>query len=148
MKGTTNMKTTHILLTMALLLGSVSTYAQEIRPFMKTSIPFGFIVGNQSFPAGDYTISSVQSQHLILLQSTNGTHVTFAGTNAKYALEPSAHSKLVFQHSGSAYFLSEIWKQGDTSGRELLGGKRRKELVGDSSTGNVATVIASAVSGN
>lgn len=142
------MKTTHILLTMALLLGSVSSYAQEIRPLMKTSIPFGFTVGNQSFPAGDYTISSVGSQHLILLQSTNGAHVTFAGTNAKYVREPSAYSKVVFQHSGTAYFLSEIWKQGDITGRELVGGNRRKELVGDSSTGDVATVIASAVSRN
>jgi hypothetical protein len=131
---------------MALLLGSVSSYAQEIRPLMKASIPFGFTVGNQSFPAGDYTISSVQLQHLILLQSTNGAHVTFAGTHTKYVPEPSAHSKLVFQHSGSAYFLSEIWKQGDTSGRQLPGGNRPKELVGDSSTGDVATVIASAVS--
>jgi hypothetical protein len=80
------MKTTHILLTMALLLGSVSSYAQEIRPLMKASIPFGFTVGNQNFPAGDYTISSVQLQHLILLQSTNGAHVTFAGTHTKSVL--------------------------------------------------------------
>ena len=142
------MKTTHILLTMALLLGSVSSYAQEIRPLMKASIPFGFTVGNQSFPAGDYTISSVQSQHLILLQSTNGAHVTFAGTHAKYVPEPSAHSKLVFQHFGSAYSLSQIWTQGDTSGRELPGGHRPEELVRDSSTGEGATVIASAVSKN
>jgi hypothetical protein len=142
------MKTTHILLTMALLLGSVSSYAQEIRPLMKTSIPFGFTVGNQSFPAGDYTISSVGSQHLILLQSTNGAHVTFAGTNAKYVREPSAYSKVVFRHSGSAYFLSQIWTQGDTIGRELPGGPHTNELVGDSSTGDAATVIASAISKN
>jgi hypothetical protein len=148
MKGTTNMKTTHILLTMALLLGSVASYAQEIRPLMKASIPFGFIVGNQSFPKGDYTISSVQPQHVILLQSTNGAHVTFAGTHAKYAVRPSAYSKLVFQHSGSAYFLSQIWAQGDTSGRELPVGHNPKELVGDSSTGDAATVIATAVSKN
>jgi hypothetical protein len=136
------MKTTHILLTMALLLGSVSTYAQEIRPLMKTSIPFGFTVGNQSFPAGDYTIWSVELQNLILLRSTNGAHATFAGTHTKYLLEPSAHSKLIFQYSGSAYFLSQIWTQGDTSGRELPGSHRPKELVRDSSTGEVATVIA------
>ena len=102
------MKTTHILLTMALLLGSVSTYAQESQPLMKTSIPFGFTVGNQSFPAGDYTISSIQPYHLIVVQSTNGAHVIFAGINTKYVLEPSAYSKLVFHRSGSAYFLSEI----------------------------------------
>ena len=131
---------------MALLLGSVSSYAaQEIRPLMKASIPFGFIVGNQSFPAGDYTISSVQAQHIILLQSTNGAHVTFARTHAKYVVEPSAYSKLVFQHSGSTYFLSQIWSQGDTSGRELPVGRNPEALVGDSSTGDAATVMASAV---
>ena len=142
------MKITHILFTMALLLGlgSVSSYAQEVRPLMRASIPFGFIVGNQSFPAGDYIISSVQRQYAILLQSTTGAHVTFAGTHAtKYVVEPSEYSKLVFQHSGSAYFLSQIWSQGDTSGRELPVGRNPKELVGDSSTGDATTVIASAV---
>ena len=131
------MKITHILFTMALLLGlgSVSSYAQEIRPLMRASIPFGFIVGNQSFPAGDYIISSVQRQYAIMLQSTTGAHVTFAGTHEKYVVEPPAYSKLVFQHSGSAYFLSQIWSQGDTSGRELPVGRNPKELVGDSSTG-------------
>ena len=142
------MKTTHILLTMALLLGSVSSYAQEIRPLMKASIPFGFIVENQSFPAGDYIISSVQPQHVILLQSTNGAHITFVRTHAKYVVQPSAYSKLVFQHSGSTYFLSQIWAQDDTSALELPVGHDPKELVGDSSTGNAATVIASAVSKN
>ena len=139
------MKITHILFTMALLLGSVSSYAQEIRPLMRASIPFRFIVGNQSFPAGDYIISSVQPQYAILLQSTNGAHVTFAGTHAKYVVEPSAYSKLVFQHSGSTYFLSQIWSQGDTSGRELPVGRNPEALVGDSSTGDAATVVASAV---
>ena len=142
------MKMTHILLTTALLLGSVSSYAQEIQPLMKASIPFGFIVGNQSFPAGNYTILSLQPQHVVVLQSTNGAHVTFVATHAKYVVEPSTYSKLVFQHSGSAYFLSQIWAQGDTSGRELSVGHNPKELGGNSLTGDDTTVIASAVSKN
>jgi hypothetical protein len=147
MKGTTNMKTSYIVLTMALLLGSVSTYAQDIRPLMRASIPFGFTLGNQNFPAGDYIISSVGPQFVILLQSKDGAHVTFARANPAYAVKPFAYSKLVFQHRGSTYFLNQIWTQGDNSGRELLDSRRPpKEFVRNSSATDVATVVASAVS--
>lgn len=69
------MKTIRLLLTIALLLGAVSVYVHaETQPFLKASIPFSFTVGHRSFPAGDYTISTVQVQarDVILLQSSDG----------------------------------------------------------------------------
>jgi hypothetical protein len=111
---------------------------------IKASIPFSFTVGNQSFPAGDCTISSVRPQHVILLKSTDGEHVTFVGSNPSYALAPSAQTKLVFQPSGSAYFLSQIWTQGDNAGRQLALPSRAKESAQNGSTSDVTTVLARA----
>ena len=68
-------KGTRMLLAIALLLGAVSVYTQaENVPFIRVSIPFDFTVGNQTLPAGDYTISDsdVHPQTFIWLQSLDG----------------------------------------------------------------------------
>lgn len=133
-------------LTVVLLLGAVSAYVQaQNRSFLKASIPFSFNVGRQSFPAGDYTISTValQSHDLIQLQSSDGQRTSFALTAASYSLDPFAQTNLIFQHYGSEYFLSQIWIQGDSSGRELSLPNRAKELGKNGSTGDVTTIVAS-----
>ena len=141
------MKTIRTLLTITLLLGAVSAYVQaETQPLLRASIPFGFTVGNQSFPAGDYTISTVQVQarDIILLQSSDGQRASFAPTHPSYLLGPSAQTKLVFQHYGSTYFLSQIWTLGDSAGRELVIPNRAKESAQNGSISDVTTVLASA----
>ena len=96
-------KNTRLLLTIALLLGAVSVYTQaENVPFIRVSIPFNFIVANQTLPAGDYTISdsAVYAQSVIWLQSSDGKHIAVVRTHSSYALDPSARTQLIFQHSG------------------------------------------------
>jgi hypothetical protein len=148
-KGETYMiaKTTPMLLAIALLLGAVSVYTQaESVPFMKVSIPFNFTVGNQTLPAGDYTISdwAVHAQSVIWLQSSDGKHIAVMSTHPRYALDPSARTQLIFQHSGGEYFLSQLWTLGSTSGREVRLSDRAKELARNGSSGEVATIVADA----
>lgn len=136
-----------MLLTIALLLGAVSVYTQaENVPFIKVSIPFNFTVENQTLPAGDYTISDsdVHPQSVVSLQSSDGKHVAVVSSHPKYALDPSARTQLIFQHSGSEYFLSQIWTLGATSGRELVQSNRANELAKTGWSGDAATIVANA----
>ena len=136
-----------MLLTIALLLGAISVYAQaENVPFIKVSIPFDFTVGNQTLPAGDYTLSDsdFHPQSVIWLQSSDGKHVAVVSTHPRYALDPSARTQLIFQHSGSEYFLSQLWTLGRTSGREVQLSNRANELAKSGSRGDVATIVANA----
>lgn len=140
-------KNTRMLLTIVLLLGAVSVYTQaENVPFMKVSIPFNFTVDNQALPAGDYTISdsAVHAQSVIWLQSSDGKHIAVVSTHPRYALDPSARTQLIFQHSGGEYFLSQLWTLGSTSGREVRLSNRAKELARNGSSGDVATIVADA----
>ena len=140
-------KNTRILLTIVLLLGAVSVYIQaENVPFVKVSIPFDFTVDNQALPAGDYTISdwAAHAQSVIWLQSSDGKHVVVVSTHPSYALDPSASTKLIFQHSGGEYFLSQLWTLGRTSGREVQLSNRAKELAKNGSNSDVATIVADA----
>ena len=141
------MKTIRMLFTAALLLGSVSIYAQaENVPFLKVSIPFDFTVDNQTLPAGDYTISdwAIHPRTVIWLQSSDGKHVAAVFTHSSYAPGPSVRTKLIFQHVGSEYFLSQIWTLGETTGRELPRNERAKELARNGSSSAVATIVADA----
>jgi hypothetical protein len=100
----------------------------------------------QSFPAGDYTISTVQVQarDVILLQSSDGKRASFVPTHPAYSLDPSAQTKLIFQRYGSEYFLSQVWALGRTSGRELVLPDHAKELAQNGSIRDVMTILASA----
>jgi len=123
-KGETTMKTIRMLFTIALLLGAVSVYTQaESQTLLAVSIPFGFTVEDQSFPAGDYTISDsfVHPETVIQLRSSDGKYVAVIGTHPTYSLDPAAKSELLFQRYGSMYFLSQIRTKGESTGRELLG---------------------------
>jgi hypothetical protein len=148
-KGETYMiaKNTRMLLTIALLLGAASVYTQaENVAFLRVSIPFDFTVANQALPAGNYTISGsvVYSQSVIWLQSWDGKHNAVVSIHPIYALDRSAGTQLIFQHSGGEYFLSQLWTQGSSSGREVQLSERAKELVRNGSSGNAVTIAADA----
>jgi hypothetical protein len=136
-----------MLLTIALLLGAVCVYTQaEIVPFIKVSIPFNFTVENQTLPAGDYTISDsdLHAQSVIWLRSLDGQNVAVVHTHPTFSLDPSARTQLLFQHSGSEYFLSQLWTVGSTSGREVQLSERAKELARNGSGSVAATIVADA----
>ena len=140
-------KNIRLLLPIVLLLGAVSVYTQaENVPFIRVSVPFNFTVGNQTLPAGDYTISDsdVHPQSVIWLRSLDGKNVAVVHTHPTLALDPSARTQLIFQHSGNEYFLSQVWTLGSTSGRELPSSNRAKELAENGSSSDVATIVANA----
>ena len=53
------------------------------------------------------------------------------GSNAAQSLKPADKTKLVFNRYGNHYFLSEIWVNGATRGRQLPKTSREKELAKD-----------------
>ena len=141
------MKAVRTLFAMVLLLGAASVYSQaENVAFLRVAIPFNFTVDNQQLPAGDYTVSEseLNPQSVIWLQSADGQHVAVVHTHQTFMLSPAAGAELVFQHSGSEYFLSQIWTTGQTSGRELVLRDRAKELSKNSSSGDDTAVVAGA----
>jgi len=103
---------------LALLLAVSAAQAQETR--VKASIPFDFVVGNQVLPSGDYMVVSQGSgNEAILIRSDDNKAVSLSLTYACSSFNPSDKTKLVFHSLAGQYFLSQIWAQGNTSGREL-----------------------------
>jgi hypothetical protein len=103
---------------LGLLLAVSAAQAQETR--VKASIPFDFVVGNQVLPGGDYMVVTQGSgNEAILIRSDDNKAVSLSLTYACASLNPSDKTKLVFHSLAGRYFLSQIWVEGNTRGREL-----------------------------
>jgi hypothetical protein len=93
-------------LTLTCLLGlGISAHAQDASR-VAVNVPFDFIAGGQTLPAGAYTISRVSpvSRSLVIRSYENGAFllpIAFDGPAADQA-------QLAFVHVGGEYFLSEI----------------------------------------
>lgn len=92
------------LFTIVAVAASIPLAAQQ--PVVKANIPFNFTVGDQSMPAGEYTISSPLN-HIIQVQSADRKHVGMVVSTASFA-EPPARPALVFDKYGDYYFLHRI----------------------------------------
>ena len=116
-----------VVLSMAVAM--VSARVQASFP-LGVNIPFDFVVGKQTLPAGEYRIERLFSDKLdaLLIRSTDGRASTIMMTMAVLANDWQSESKLVFNRYGDQYFLSQIWTAGNKSGRELYKSPREAEL--------------------
>ena len=87
---------------------------------VKANIPFDFVVGNQVLPAGEYLVTAQGSANeAILIRSTDSKSAVLTVTSSCASANPSKDTKLVFHTVGGRYFLSQVWTQGYSQGREL-----------------------------
>jgi len=114
---------------MALTAVASTRVAQAQEPIV-VNIPFDFVAGGKTLPAGEYSVkvSAGPVQTLLLIDRQDASSSAFMGTNAIIASEPKANSKLVFNRYGDRYFLSQVWTAGNSRGRLLLKSDREKEI--------------------
>ncbi|MGO8795021.1 MAG: hypothetical protein ACLQLC_09375 [Candidatus Sulfotelmatobacter sp.] len=113
------------LLWVLVIFASVS-FGQTSTPSPLTvKVPFEFVVGNQTFPAGVYKFRSLlrsspdrASIDVLEVRGTEGQHYSAIVTDVIAAPE-AIHPKLVFTHIGGRAFLSELWEAGRQAGCRL-----------------------------
>jgi hypothetical protein len=106
----------------------VSANAQSSNT-MRSQVPFEFIVGNKTLPAGEYKVSSPLSNNAaVMIRSTDGENGVVRLTNSIGSNADTSQAKLVFHRYGDKYFLAEIWSGADSTGRVLLKSKQEKAL--------------------
>jgi hypothetical protein len=92
--------------------------AQRIQQAVKVSIPFEFTVGDQTFPAGHYTVVRIPPTILELRDAGNRLLFT-ALTNSVQSLTKPAAAKLQFYSEDGRHALAQVWQAGDSIGQEL-----------------------------
>lgn len=125
---------------LSLLLAAGSAWAQN--ETVRANIPFGFTVNEQALPAGVYTITSADRGNTMLLIRGDGQSAIVLAQHAQKLQAPDK-TKLVFRsYGGSRYFLSEIWREGDSNGRRFPKTSLEKELASNLKPDNVVIYAA------
>jgi hypothetical protein len=123
-------------------LVAVAAASAQNTTSLQATIPFDFIVGQRTLPAGHYAVNQGGGQGTLVIKSDDGRGAAIVFANALYSTVPKNSGRLVFHRYGDTYFLSEVWAAGN-DGRQIPSTNRERELkAGQSSSG--AVVVAAA----
>ncbi len=111
------------------LLAVGSAYADpgsEVR----ADVPYDFMVGNKTYPAGSYAVQYTDPQGVFLIHiGEDESRRTLLWSNTVPAKSIEDHSpKLVFNRYEGRYFLAQVWVGGEIDGRELRKFVTEREL--------------------
>jgi hypothetical protein len=108
-------------------------------------VPFDFVVGDRAYPAGEYSLEAIAGTGAVIrienadrAQEADGSVLSHACTS----IVPSEKTKLVFHRMGDALFLSQVWIQGNTYGREFSKSKTEIQLAGNNLKSETVIVAA------
>jgi hypothetical protein len=133
-----------MLIAAAALSFSSAGFAQEVN--VRAKVPFSFVVGDKTYPAGEYAIQTAEANTFFLsIRNENGqpqgltqSHVSTSSRPA----EPANRAKLIFHRIANTYFLAQVWVGGSTVGREFPRSDRETEMA--TNRPKTETVIAAA----
>jgi hypothetical protein len=123
----------------------VTTSAQiDSGETIEAAIPYAFVVGNKTLPAGKYTIkvSDDTNLNLFVVRSTDGRTAAFFETQDVQANQTPRQTELVFNKIGDTYFLSQIWLTGSKLGANLEKSKAEQKLEAGGMTSERHSVAA------
>jgi hypothetical protein len=95
---------------------------------LRASVPFDFVVGGRTMPAGDYVLSTVGDFGLLRVQNeATGIMPAFTATNAGDGPLDGDKVFLTFHRYGGDYFLAEIWNGSAAAGRSIRMSRTERE---------------------
>lgn len=99
---------------------------------IEADVPFAFIVGEKTFPAGKYTLKRADDTNpgVLEIRNDNGRGTIFFDVETAQANENPRQTNLVFEKIGDQYFLSEIWASDTNVGYRLPKTNAEKSLEG------------------
>jgi hypothetical protein len=107
-----------IALVFGLLLGAASAFAQSTH--VRANVPFAFKLGDKTLPAGEYTINSIDAAGFNLeIRNYDRRTAALVMSRANSRNTDAPKTILVFQRYDDQYFLSEIWLEGQQTGRRI-----------------------------
>jgi len=93
--------------------------AQSDTWIIKVHVPFEFVAGDKTFPAGDYSLVE-PLPHLLELRDFRGHVIASMFTHAIESSTLSSNAKLKFFFSGGEYVLAEVWLGQESIGHQLV----------------------------
>ena len=132
--------TTQIVRNVSVALFAATLFAQGSQT-LTVQVPFAFHVGNSILPAGGYTVYTEGPSQIVRLTSDDSKSSAMIQSHGVEKLNTPSQGMLIFHKYGDEYFLSQVWKAGVNTGRELLKTKREFEVAAIARRG-IESVVA------
>ena len=117
-------------MTILLVMLAVGSLHADPDKQVQADIPFDFVAGNKTYPAGTYAVEYTHPQGVFVIQigeDERGPTVFWSNTVPAKSIQD--HSpRLIFNRYGNQYFLTQVWAGRDIGGRELRKLDREREL--------------------
>jgi hypothetical protein len=111
---------------MTALVSNAQSRSQQLR----AHIPFDFVVGDKTLPAGEYVVRTItsSSDEGIVVSSLNGRQSAMRLSSGVQARTRNERGKLTFYRGDvdKIYYLKDIWRSGAAEGRQLLPSKAQR----------------------
>ena len=131
--------TTHLIRNLSVaLLAAASMYAQGP---LTVQVPFQFHVGDSMLPSGEYRVDTDAGPGVVRLKSADAKSSVMILSYAVETLAAPSMGKLVFNRYGDDYFLCQIWKPDNNTGRELQKSRHEIEVAAGARRG-VQSIVA------
>jgi len=111
---------------------------------LKGDIPFEFVVGKTTMPAGEYTVKAGGTgfhPDVLRIEATVGNAAVNVTANRLEGDKTPDQSRLVFHKYGNQYFLSRAWSNAVAGGRELRQSRTERELAKTASVRETEIVV-------
>ena len=113
---------------LALASTVVTANGQLSSHLITADVPFDFVVADQTFPSGKYTVSKASDNGKVLnIRSLDGKSSAVRLSNSVIDPNAKGYVRMVFHRYGEQFFLAEVWS-GDNSGRQLIKSKEETRL--------------------
>ena len=113
------------LLVAVALAGAVVSANAQSNP-IKVNIPFEFVVGDKTLPAGEYLAKPATTGGALAIQNADGKGNVVRMTGPTEQKNKS-RARMVFHRYGHNYFLAQVWN-GESTGRELAKSKQERAV--------------------
>ena len=116
-----------LMVALAIMTAVVSANAQS-RNVVLADIPFEFVVGDKTLPAGEYLVRPINATgDALAIQGTDNKEAAVRLTEPIDAMKKRTQARLVFHRYGQNYFLAQVWT-GETTGRQLAKSKHEQSV--------------------
>ena len=109
---------------------------------LKASVPFDFVVGGRTLPAGDYVVRTVSNSGILAVENVSaGGNFTYITSIAADGPLDTDGAFLTFNRYGGDYFLAKIWDGSMAAGRSIPMSRTEQERAKSASLGKLEVVM-------
>ncbi|MGI8735496.1 MAG: hypothetical protein ACR2LM_19600 [Pyrinomonadaceae bacterium] len=117
-----------LVISLALVTAVASAQGQSANRVVST-IPFDFVVGDKTLPAGEYSVRGMtRGGEAILISERDAKASIIQMSKVLTSNRNNTRARLVFHRYGQHYFLAEVWSGGDQTGRQLFRSRQERAI--------------------